>query len=96
MALYLFARFHAREGKEAAVERALAKVVAPSREEVGCIEIHAYRSTRDARLFYIHSRWEDEAVFEIHAALPHTIQFLQTIEPLVDEPMEVSRANRLA
>ena len=96
MAFFLFARFHAREGKEAAVERALARVVAPSREEPGCIEIHAYRSTRDARLFFIHSRWEDEAAFEIHAALPHTEHFLATIEPLVDQPMEVTRANRIA
>jgi quinol monooxygenase YgiN len=96
VALFLFARFHAREGNEGAVERALAKVVAPSREEVGCIEIHAYRSTRDSRLFYIHSRWKDEAAFEIHAALPHTLHFIQTVEPLVDQPLEVSRANRIA
>jgi len=36
-------------------------VVAPSRAEPGCLDIHAFRSTRDARLFYIHSRWKDEA-----------------------------------
>jgi quinol monooxygenase YgiN len=96
MALFLFARFHAREGNEGAVQRALAKVVAPSREEVGCIEIHAYRSTSDPRLFYIHSRWKDEAAFEIHAALPHTVHFIETVEPLVDQPLEVSRANRIA
>ena len=96
MTMFLFARFHASEGGEAAVERALVEVVAPSREETGCIEIHAYRSTRDSRLFYIHSRWKDEASFEIHAALPHTVHFMESIESLVDQPVEVSRANRIS
>ncbi len=93
MELFIFARFHAREGNERAIEQALGAVVAASRQEPGCIAIHAYRSTRDAGLFYIHSRWKDEAAFEIHAALPHTVHFIETVEPLVDQPLEVTRAN---
>jgi quinol monooxygenase YgiN len=93
MELFIFARFHALEGNQGALEHALAEVVAASRPERGCIAIHAYRSTRDARLFYIHSRWRDEAAFEIHAALPHTVHFIETVEPLVDQPLEVTRAN---
>jgi quinol monooxygenase YgiN len=31
-----------------------------------------FRSIRDPRLFYIHSRWVDEAAFDTHAGLPHT------------------------
>ena len=68
MELFIFARFHAREGNQSAVEQALTEVVAASRQEPGCLTIHAFRSTRDPRLFYIHSRWKDEAAFEIHAA----------------------------
>ena len=41
---------------------ALREVVAPSRQEPGCVAIGAYRSTRDPRLFYIHSRWIDEVL----------------------------------
>ncbi|HEX2569114.1 MAG TPA: hypothetical protein VH877_06090 [Polyangia bacterium] len=29
-----------------------------------------FRSTRDPRLFYLHSRWVDEAAFDLHATLP--------------------------
>jgi hypothetical protein len=25
--------------------------------------------------------------------MPHTVQFIQTVEPLVDHPLEVTRAN---
>jgi quinol monooxygenase YgiN len=63
--LYVFARFHARTGQEKAVEAALRDILLPSRKETGCLSIHAFRSMRDPRLFYIHSRWADEAAFEI-------------------------------
>jgi quinol monooxygenase YgiN len=96
MELFIFARFHAREGHETAAEQALNDVVLRSREEPGCIEIHAYRSTADPRLFYIHSRWKDEAAFELHASLPHTVTFIQTVEQLTDHPLDVTRAGRVA
>src|SRR5687767_14425185 len=73
MELFIFARFHARPGCEAAVAEALLAVIAPTAEEPGCLGVHALRSTRDPRLFYIHSRWRDEAAFETHASLPHTL-----------------------
>ena len=92
MELFIFARFHARPGNEDAVARALRDVVAPSREEPGCVSIHAFRSTRDPRLFYIHSRWKDEAAFENHAGLPHTVRFIGSVEPLLDQALEVARA----
>jgi quinol monooxygenase YgiN len=95
MELFIFARFHARPGNEGAVEGALLDVLAPSREEPGCLGIHAFRSIRDARLFYIHSRWKDEAAFEYHAGLPHTVRFLDCVEPLIDHPLNVTRAERI-
>ena len=92
MALFIFARFHAIAGNEDAVAEALEDVLGPSREEAGCLSIHAFRSTRDPRLFYIHSRWTDEAAFENHARLPHTVRFIERVEPLIDHPLDVTRA----
>jgi quinol monooxygenase YgiN len=96
MELYIFARFHARPGQEEAVESALRDTVAPSREEPGCLSIHAFRSLRDRRLFYIHSRWKDEAAFEVHAGLPHTVRFIERVAPLIDHPLDVNRTERIA
>jgi quinol monooxygenase YgiN len=95
MELFIFARFHARPGHEGAVAEALRDILAPSREEPGCLSIHAFRSMRDLRLFYIHSRWKDEAAFEHHAGLPHTIRFLERVGPLIDHPLDVTRAERI-
>ena len=88
MELFIFARFHARPGNEGAVADALLGVLAPSREEPGCLSIHAFRSMRDAHLFYIHSRWKDEVAFEHHAGLPHTVRFLERAQPLIDHPLD--------
>lgn len=92
MELFIFARFHAGPGNENALAEALVDVVAPSRKEPGCLSIHAFRSIRDPQLFYIHSRWTSEEAFEIHAGLPHTVRFIERVEPLIDHPLDVTRA----
>jgi quinol monooxygenase YgiN len=90
--LFIFGRFQARPGDERAVEEALREVVGPSRQEAGCLSIQAFRSTRDPRLFYIHSRWVDEAAFDHHATLPHTVRFIERVQALIDHPLDVTRA----
>jgi quinol monooxygenase YgiN len=93
MELFIFARFHACPGQETGVEIALRKVIAPTRQERGCFSIHAFRSIRDARLFYVHSRWVDEASFDNHVSQPYTKQFVEEVEPLVDHELDTTRAN---
>ncbi len=95
MELFIFARFHSRQGNEDAVAQALLDVLVPSREEPGCLSIHAFRSIRDPQLFYIHSLWKNEPAFENHAGLPHTVRFLERVEPLIDHPLDVTRAKRI-
>jgi quinol monooxygenase YgiN len=94
--LTIFGRFHAREGCEAQVAAAIAQVVPPTRAEPACLGIGAYADTRDPRLFFIHSHWPDEAAFELHAGLPHTVRFLQAVQLLIDHPLDVRRAIALA
>jgi quinol monooxygenase YgiN len=93
---YVFVRLHAREGEEAAVEEVLREVMTPSQEEPGCLDFHLFRSMRDPRLFYIHSRWLDEAAFQKHADLEHTVRFLKKVDALLDQPREVSRTRMIA
>jgi quinol monooxygenase YgiN len=46
------------------------------------------------KLFYIHSRWKDEAAFDNHAQSPHTARFTETVKSLIDHPLEVTRTLR--
>lgn len=80
----------------AGVEEALLEVAGPSREEAGCVSLHVFRSMRDRRLFYIHSRWVDEAALQRHGELPHTRRFLERVDALLEAPLEVTRTEMIA
>ena len=95
MEVFIFARFHARDGEADTVAAALRDVVGPTAAEPGCVAIGAFHSSSDPRLFYIHSRWVDAAAFERHGGMPHTTQFLRCVEPLLDDPLDVTRAQPL-
>jgi quinol monooxygenase YgiN len=95
MELDTIVRFHAKEGREDAVAAVMREASDPVRAEPGCVFIGYYRSTRDPRLFYIHSRWKDEAAFEIHAELAHTVRFIEQMEPLIDHELKVERTRQL-
>jgi quinol monooxygenase YgiN len=90
--LFIVGRFHALPGKEDAVARAFHKVAGPTRAEAGCREYRQLRSARDPGLFFVYSRWVDEAAFDRHADLPHTVEFLRTVEPLIGHPLDITRA----
>lgn len=92
MELFIFARFHARDGKENDVEKAIREVIFPTRNEAGCLSIHAFRSMRDARFFYVHAKWKDESAFENHIRLPHTKRFVEEVEKLIDHSLDVMRS----
>jgi quinol monooxygenase YgiN len=93
--LFIFGRFHAQEGQEEAVAQAIKEVAGPTRAESGCLDYGAYRSLRDSRLFFIYSRWIDEAAFDRHAEEPHTVRFLKSVERLIDHELDVSRTKSI-
>jgi quinol monooxygenase YgiN len=96
MELFIFARFHARESQEAALAAVLGEQVSAVRSEPGCLAIAAHRSIRDPWLFWIHSRWRNEAAFEVHAELPRTKHFVETVQRLIDHPFDAMRTHAIA
>jgi quinol monooxygenase YgiN len=95
MEIFVFARLHASPGKQSAVRDAMFAVQGPTREESGCLAYGAFQSVRDADEFYIHTRWRDMAAFENHAALAHTVRFVETVEPLLDHPFKVTLSKQI-
>jgi quinol monooxygenase YgiN len=93
--IFVFARLHARPGKRSDVHQAMFEIQGPTRLEPGCLSYGAFHSVRDPDEFYIHSRWNDMAAFERHAALPHTVRFVEAVEPLLDHPFKVTLAEQL-
>lgn len=93
--LYVFARFHAKAGLEDRVEQAIVKVLGPTRNEPGCLGVNMFRSVRDSGLFYIHSRWQNEAAFDWHSDQPHTKAFVDAVAAFIDHPLDVVRTRLL-
>jgi quinol monooxygenase YgiN len=89
--MFIVARFHARPGEEVALHDAIARVTGRTRAEPGCLFVRFFRSIRDDGLFFIHSGWRSEDDFEKHASLPHTVEFMNAWEPLLDQPADVVR-----
>lgn len=89
--LFILARFHAREGREDEVAISLRAEVRSSQSDPGCLAHAAFSSMSDSKLFFIQSRWVDEAAFEAHVRLPHTVKFAESIQSLIDHELEPIR-----
>lgn len=66
----------------------LLRVIEPTRAESGCLAIHAFESLRSPCVFEVHSEWVDEASFDFHATLPHTVRFIQASEKLLTHAVQ--------
>jgi quinol monooxygenase YgiN len=95
VSIHFLVRFEPRPGKETQFREELLRVVDPSRAEIGCLAIHVFESLREPPMFAIHSEWVDEAAFELHARLPHTVRFLQAAKELLTHPVEGLRSREI-
>ena len=93
--IYIFAKFQVLAGTEGEAGAALEEVLGPTRNEPGCLSIHAFRALRDGSLFYIHSKGRDEQAFEVHARRPHTVRLRERLEACIDHPFEVTRTQQI-
>lgn len=95
MSFHFIVRFRAHPGSEKAFREELLRVVPPSRAEPGCLSIHAFESLREPAEFAIHSEWSDEAAFELHAQMPHTLQFVEAAQKLLTHPIQGLRSREI-
>ncbi|HKX00277.1 MAG TPA: putative quinol monooxygenase [Bryobacteraceae bacterium] len=95
MSFHFLVRFEPQPGKAPAFRDELLRVLEPTRREAGCLSIHAFESIREPAMFAIHSEWVDEAAFNRHAELPHTVRFLSAGEKLLTHAVHGLRARQI-
>src|SRR5262245_4550902 len=95
MSFHFFVRFEPKPGKAEAFREELQRVSEPSRSEPGCIALNVFESLREPTLFAIYSEWVDEAAFELHAGLPHTVRFLAAAGDLLTHSVEGLRTRHI-
>jgi quinol monooxygenase YgiN len=95
MPFFASVRFEPKPGKADQFREELLRVNGPSREEPGCVSLNVYESVREPITFAVHSEWVDEAAFELHATLPHTVRFLEVAETLLTHPVKAWRMRQI-
>src|ERR1700710_1263843 len=81
--------FRAREGKAPELEKALRDRVPISRTEAGNLDYRVYRSTNDANLFFLFSRYASEKSFDVHLYQPYSLVMMADLETLLYGPPKV-------
>lgn len=95
MGLFMFGRFRAREGQQAALEEAMLEFVSLVRGEPGCLGVDIFRSLDDPRLYWVHSHWTDEEAFEAHIKSPHSVRFIDRVQDMMTHQIDVARTYRI-
>jgi quinol monooxygenase YgiN len=95
LSFHFIVLFEPLPGKEGTFRDELLRVNEQSRAETGCLNIDVFESLREPSVFAIHSEWADEASFELHATLPHTVRFLAVAEALLTHPIQGLRLRHI-
>ncbi len=95
MSFHFLVRFDPPPGKAAEFRRELLRTIEPTRAESGCVRIQVFESVREPFAFAIHSEWVDEAAFDVHAQLPHTVRFLAAAEEVLGRPVQGVRSRQI-
>jgi quinol monooxygenase YgiN len=75
------ATFQARPGKEAELKKALIGLVAPTRQEAGCLNYDLHILPEDPAKFLFHENWTSRAHLDAHLQSAH----IQVLLPRVDD-----------
>ncbi len=86
----VIARVRAKPGLEAKVKQECLALVAPSREEKGCINYDLYQSTDDPTLFIFYEKWASRGDIARHLDMAHCSLFDERTEGMLVEPEEIT------
>ena len=78
--------FQAHPGKEAELRAALTEVLAPTRQEDGCLFYDLHVAADDPSKFLFHESWASEAHHNAHDQKPHIQELRARIEDLALPP----------
>lgn len=81
--LIVVAKVVARADSVQALQAELMKLVAPTRQEQGCIEYTLHQDQSDPAVFLFYEKWASRADLDRHMASPHFTAYVGAVEDLV-------------
>lgn len=82
--LTIIAFIRALPGKSLDLGRELCALVAPTREEEGCLDYEVHQSGDDPDIWFLYENWRSEEDMEAHFDTPHFAGFAERAEALVE------------
>jgi quinol monooxygenase YgiN len=79
----LIVRYEPQPGTGDAIAAALAKQVAASRKEPGCVQFLAYRSLEDHDHFILYEQYADHDALAAHRETPHYLEMQRIVAPML-------------
>ena len=92
----VIATFQARPGKEAELTAALIALVAPTRQEAGCINYDLHVLPDEPAKFLFHENWTSKAHLDAHLQSAHIKAFLPRLDALCVVPPEIKIWEQIA
>lgn len=83
-------RFKAQPGKADELRAALSGLVAPTRQEAGCISYEMHQHREDASQFMSYETWRSQADVDLHMQAPYVAAVVARAEELIVLPFELS------
>lgn len=78
----VIALFQAKPGQEIELRNALMELVAPTRQEAGCLNYDLHVSPEDPAKFLFHENWASKALLDVHLQSAHIRALLPRVEDL--------------
>jgi len=94
--LTVIAAFEARPGKEAELRTALVGLVAPTRQESGCLNYDLHISPDNPAKFLFHENWTTKAALDAHMQTPHIQNLLPRVNDLCTDAPAITIWDRIA
>jgi quinol monooxygenase YgiN len=92
----VIATFQARPGKEAELKKALLALIAPTRQEAGCLNYDLHTRPDDPARFLFHENWTSKAHLDAHLNNTHIQVLLPQLEALCAGMPEIVIWDKLA
>jgi quinol monooxygenase YgiN len=90
------ATFEAKPGKEAELKKVLTALVAPTRQEAGCINYDLHQSPDEPGKFLFHENWTSKELLDAHLKSAHIKALLPRVPELAVGMPEIKIWERIA
>jgi quinol monooxygenase YgiN len=88
--LTVIAQIKAKPGQEGQVRQELLSLVAPSRQDAGCINYDLHQAADNPALFLFHENWASKAHLDAHLAKPDLQAALGRVGTMVAEAPQIT------